>query len=566
MPDPQARLTEREAIRVMLVEDNPGDAVLIKRTLQLEPGRFSVSHSECLSELLATSDASDVDIILLDLSLPDSHGLETLRRTREGAPGIPIVILTGLDDDETALAALREGAQDYCVKGRVDEEPLLRIMQYAIERKRFEKLADTVERSERLAALGQLAAGVAHEINNPATYLIANLEAMKQYTEKFKRVFAALRDPSTPLDASGQKFVGTLLADARVDDALDELDTMVDNDLGGMERVRIITSELKSFSRIDGDDAEWIQLNDVVTSACTMASNEIRHRAKLATHLGDIPLIAAHRGKLAQAILNVVINAAQWIEAGAADANRITVSTRHESGRVIVTVEDTGVGMSREDKLRIYEPFFTTKSREVGTGLGLTLCAETIRQHGGEIEVWSVLGEGTRFELILPRDTGLLAIPTGAASRNAVGGDREPVWKEARRARVLVVDDDQLVRSVLVQMLKVDHEVLEASGGYQALELLESDDDFDVILCDLMMPNGDGVMLFEALSRKAPRLCGRVVFLSGGAFTPRAREFIGKEGVRLLAKPMCKADLMAAVADVVGAVPARDSKMQAVGR
>ena len=115
-------------------------------------------------------------------------------------------------------------------------------------------------------------------------------------------------------------------------------------------------------------------------------------------------------------------------------------------------------------------------------------------------------------------------------------------------------------------MLRADHDVLEASGGHQALELLESDDDFDVILCDLMMPNGDGVMLFEALSRTAPGLCGRVVFLSGGAFTPRAREFIGKEGVRLLAKPLCKADLMAAVADVMGAAPARDAKMQAVGR
>ena len=148
----------------------------------------------------------------------------------------------------------------------------------------------------------------------------------------------------------------------------------------------------------------------------------------------------------------------------------------------------------------------------------------TFPPYGGDIEVESVLGEGTRFELNFPRDTGLLAIPSGAASHTELGGDRTEVRSEVRRARVLVIDDDRLVRSVLTQMLLPDHDVFEAAGGHRALELLESDDDFDVIFCDLMMPNGDGVMVYEALSRVAPRLCARTVFLSGGVFTTRARD------------------------------------------
>ena len=557
------RTGEVDPIRVILVENDAGDAALIKRTLRQGFGHYRVSHCERLGEFFMTTKESDIDIILLDLSLPDSDGLETLRRTRAGAPDVPIVVLTDLVDSKTALAALREGAQDYCVKG---EEGLLRIMQYAIERKRFENSKGTIYRADRLAALGQLAAGVAHEINNPATYLIANLLAMKQYTEKLEGVFRALRQPSALLDADAQEVIDTLLADERVDDVLAELGSMLEDDLGGMERIRDITSQLKSFSRIERDDAEWVQVNDVVMVACKMAGVEISHRAELVLDLGDIPPIAAHRGKLAQVILNLLINAAQSIEEGAVELNRVTVRTWHEGDQVFVTIEDTGTGMSGERKRRIFEPFFTTKSRDVGTGLGLTLCAEIVRQHGGNIAVRSEVGEGTCFELILPRDTGLLAVPSGAAPRAGSNGDQEQVRASGfQRARVLVVDDDHLVRSVLVHMLRPDHDVVEASGGNQALELLERDDDFDVILCDLMMPDGDGVMLYEALNRVAPRLRSRTVFLSGGAFTSRARDFIRNRSLKIISKPISKDELVAAVDDVARNAPERGVNAMAVG-
>jgi two-component system cell cycle sensor histidine kinase/response regulator CckA len=374
--------------------------------------------------------------------------------------------------------------------------------------------------ADRLASMGTLAAGIAHEINNPLAFVISNLSFL---SEELRRL------PPESVEGRPQ---------------LEEWRTVLGEAREGAERVRQIVRQLKTVSRPDEERVEAVDVHAVLDSAVMLASNEIKHRAKLRREYGPVPRVMANEGRLCQVFLNLVVNAAQAIPEGAAERNAIHLRTRPgESGRVVVEVQDSGVGMTREMLGRIFDPFYTTKPVGVGTGLGLSICHGIVSSLGGDISVESEPGRGTTVKVLLPV----------AEEETRVEKPVQPTQApETRRGRVLVVDDEPAVGRALRRILR-EHEVELATSGRQALEKLNADARFHAILCDVMMPDLGGKDLYEAVQRAGTGLERRFVFVSGGAFTQGAREFLARVPNPTLDKPFDEAAVKRVVRELVQA-------------
>jgi CheY-like chemotaxis protein len=276
-------------------------------------------------------------------------------------------------------------------------------------------------------------------------------------------------------------------------------------------------------------------LNASIRSAISLLRNEMRHHARLRVALEDgLPKLAARRGKLAQVATNLLMNAVQAITEGSAGENEIRVATQSDDSEITFSVQDSGSGIDEDTLARIFEPFFTTKSQEQGTGLGLALCASIVAAHGGQIDVESTLGVGTTFRVRLPLDTGL-TLTEDARNRAAS--------RQGQRQRILVIDDDPGMVRAYRRLLR-NHDATVTASGVEALAILDDDESFDVILCDLMMPELDGPQIFDVLSERSPHLVERIVFCTGGAFSARARAFIDRIDNEVIEKPIRPADFI----------------------
>ncbi|MCZ6805550.1 MAG: hybrid sensor histidine kinase/response regulator, partial [Deltaproteobacteria bacterium] len=293
---------------------------------------------------------------------------------------------------------------------------------------------------------------------------------------------------------------------------------------------------LGTFSRANDEQAELIDVAQVVDDACAMVFSQIRYRARLVKRFEPIPMLPAYPGRITQALVNMLTNGAEAIDGGAYGKHRIVVSTRFEDDHVIIGVSDTGSGIDEGDRHRIFTPGFTTKAHEGGMGLGLSLCKRVAEEHGGRVEVHHLPDQGTRFELIIPVDTGLQPVEQKHDSR--------PISEApATRPRILIVDDDAMVLSALRRRLRRRYDTVTVLGGVEALARLAEDPHFDAIICDLMMPEVDGKSLYETIQGQHPRLVDRIVFMSGGAFTPRLRKFAASVSNPVLQKPVTREHL-----------------------
>lgn len=378
------------------------------------------------------------------------------------------------------------------------------------------KLESQIMVSDRMASVGMLAAGVAHEINNPLASVMANVElAMREVAQLEARI--------GPLGELAEE-----LRDARE----------------AAERVRQIVKDLRIFSRAEQEERGPVDVERVMESTLRMAWNEIRHRAHLVRHYERVPPVDANESRLGQVFLNLVVNAAQAIAEGDADRNEIRVSTRQdEQRRVITEVSDTGPGIPPEVMRHLFSPFVTTKPPGVGTGLGLSICHRLITGLGGEISVDSEPNRGTTFTITLP--PARVPLETRGESCEAA------VPSSARRGRVLVVDDEPLVGQTIRRGLRTEHDVSVVQRARDAFALVTDGARFDVILCDLMMPDLTGMDLYAELLQTAPEQAERMVFLTGGAFTPRARQFLDQVENHRVEKPFDMTHLRAIVKDRV---------------
>ncbi|MBT8467187.1 MAG: response regulator [Deltaproteobacteria bacterium] len=393
---------------------------------------------------------------------------------------------------------------------------------------------------DRLRTVGRLAAGLAHDVNNPLTFVLANLESLRESHQAVKRFIRKLRVDLATREAITPHSFEQIAADSNLQEVIDDATDMLTDCHKGMHRIQDIVRSLGTFSRADEGHAELLDITRIVDDACAMVFNQIRYRARLVKRFEPIPMIGAYPGRIAQALVNLLTNAAEAIEGGAYAKHRIVVSTSVVDEHVVVAVSDTGTGIGDENRDRIFTPGFTTKAHSGGMGLGLSACQRIANEHGGRLDVQHLPNGGTCFELVLPFDTGLTIIERRRES--------QPISDNPlHRSRLLIIDDDAMVLSALRRRLQGRYEVVTVLGGVDALAHLSEDQLFDSIVCDLMMPEVDGKSLYDAIKKEHPELLDRIVFMSGGAFTPRLRKFASAVSNPVLQKPVSRDDLEAMI-------------------
>jgi signal transduction histidine kinase len=368
---------------------------------------------------------------------------------------------------------------------------------------------DQLLQTEKLAAMGSLLAGVAHELNNPLSVVLGRADLLAQQLA------------GSPLQSRAE-----LIAEAA-------------------ERCARIVKNFLALARQRSPERQAVQLNQIIQEAVELVAyplrvDDVEVRLELAPSL---PVLWADPHQLHQVLVNLITNAHQAMRQ-APPPRRLTLATRAESaaGRVVLRVADTGPGIPAEIQPRIFEPFFTTKPPAQGTGLGLSICQGIIEGHGGSIRVESPPGEGAVFVIELPVEAPPVAERAGRAAE---------ALPSVRRRTILVVDDEPEIAAVLAEMLSTDgHEVETAGNGRIALARLR-ERTYDLILSDLRMPELDGAGLYRELERERPELLSRLIFLTGDELGGETTEFLQRTGAQALAKPFDADDVRRVVQRVL---------------
>ena len=473
---------------LQLIEGMPHLVAICRegRLLYINPAGVRLLGSTSAKEVMAKA--------VSELIHPDDHALVAVQ-------------MKAVEQAESrALAAearfLRPGGDSVTLElqalERVQFEGIEGVLFIGTDVSERKKMQERLMIADRMASVGSLAAGVAHEINNPLSYVVANLAHLEA--------------------GAGKIFSEEELADRAC--ALREARE-------GAERVRTIVRDLKAFSRTSEEKGSSIDVRRTLESSTKLAWNEVRHRARLVREYGEVEPVLANEGQLGQVFLNLLINAAQALPDGQAGQHEIHAKTYMRDKKVVVEVSDTGPGIPAHVLPRIFDPFFTTKPVGAGTGLGLSICHGIVTSVGGVIEVDSVIGRGSSFRVVLPADleAEVISLPAPKVARSS------------RRLEVLVVDDEPSVGSALCRLLGAQHQVAHEPNASGALRRLSAGERFDVILCDLMMPEITGMDLFARISAEWPDQAEHVVFCSAGAFTPGARAFLESTPNPFLEKP-----------------------------
>jgi signal transduction histidine kinase len=561
---------QSDAIQVLLVEDNEEHVQFLKQLFLLtsEP-HYELCVAGTLAAAIQAIDAYPPEIILLDLSLPDSDGLETFIGVIEHARDVPIVVLSGINDTALAVETVQLGAQDYLVKGHVDNDVLIRSLRYAMERKRIQlqlkraqeetekrvqdrtaalrtinerlqleiaerkkaeeavlqsnrqlatalgrlkEAQEEVIQRERMLALGRMANGIAHDFNNTLAPIVGFSELLVMKPELF---------------ADTQK--------AR--NYLEMIHT------AAKDSARVV-SRLREFYRYRDKNEIFspVVLNDLLLQVVSLTQPRWKDQAlaagvniEIRTEFGKLPTVPGNEDDLREAFTNLMFNAIDAIE----KRGIITLCSEVQGRWAVVTVSDTGVGMSEEVRARCLEPFFTTKVDQ-GTGLGLGSVYGTVRRHEGEIDIQSEPRRGTSVTISLPIEKDL---KRPEAPRLAA--------ESSRPLRILVVEDEPMVREVLSVYLAEDkHQVTVAADGREGLEKFKSGGTFDLVLTDRAMPEMHGDALAAEIKKIAPKqpiilLTGFGDLMSGAGEQPSGVDMV-------VSKPFTLTTLRNAIGKMVG--------------
>lgn len=360
-----------------------------------------------------------IDLALLDINLKNESGTTLLRKIKDDYPEIAVIMATGNDNYDTAINCMKLGADDYLAKPFPEGKLVISIRNVLAKKQLYlencqyqrnleEKLAEQKRalegsqamliQQEKLAAIGQLAAGVAHEINNPLGYITSNLSTLEKYGKKINSYIDEIDGILANLPTEIAQEVKTSRKKHKIELLIEDLPDLIADAQEGTAQILKIVQGLKCFSRTDGETPASIDLNECLESAITIVWNEIKYNSKLDRDFGDIPNISGFAQQLAQVFMNLMVNASHAIEKD----GLIQLKTYRDGDTVIVTVSDNGSGIEEDNLKKIFDPFFTTKAAGKGTGLGMSIAREIVEKHNGKISAESTLGKGTTFTVSLP--------------------------------------------------------------------------------------------------------------------------------------------------------------------
>jgi len=494
-------------VNILIVEDDPDDHKLIERLLSQEsPQAFSLEWMDNYDDALELIQSHRHDVCLLDYRLGHRDGLDFLREALELGCKIPIILLTGQSDYSIDMEAMNAGASDFLEKGKIDSRLLERSIRYAVTRKRLE---DQIRETSRMASNGQLAAGVAHEINNPLTTVIGYSHLL---------LTRNLEDPAATEDVQ-----------------------MIHREA---KRAAKIVQNLLFYARRTEAKRKQVAISLLVERALELKSHAFRinNITVVSEILPDLPWILADEHQLLQVFLNILTNAEQACLAASGEG-QLSIRLTSMDEQVVISISDNGPGIPQDNINKVFDPFFTTKGVGEGTGLGLSICHGIIQQHNGELWVESPDGSGATFNIKLPCVSTVPDVP---------GPLIEPKPDMSATGHLLVVDDEPLIRDILYKFLETrQFEVDLAEEGGGAWRRIQACS-YDCILLDLRMPGINGRQLYLQLVESGLGVADKVIFMTGDTVNSDTWEFIESTGNAVMTKPLDFEKLNQAVLELVG--------------
>jgi two-component system, cell cycle sensor histidine kinase and response regulator CckA len=497
-------------LQLLLIEDSNADVELIEYELRRSGQRFVSRRVASEPELLAALAAGVPDLVISDYSMPGYTGTSALATVRQLHPEVPFIFVSGTIGEERAIEALRSGATDYVLKDRLSRliPAIERALAEVRDRQQRRRLQAQLIESQKMEAVGRLASGVAHDFNNLLSVILANVELAGQLAEA--------GEPPGP-----------------------ELSEIRE----AAQRAASLTRRLLTISRNQPVEASVFDANRLILDLERMLRSLMGEDATIELALAATPLaVRADPGQIEQILLNLVINARDAIGAG----GRVILGSglrtpapdqvARPGSYVVLSVRDNGHGMSPEIMSRMFEPFFTTKPPGKGTGLGLATSQAIARDNDGVILVHSTAGQGSVFELLLPRvEESVGSRPNEATAVLAKGSER-----------ILLVEDDPMLSAVETRVLTMlGYQVVRCARGEEALGLLGRDPGFDLLITDVVLPGIGGVEVANEARKLWPRL--RVLFVSGYA-DHQALDEMSRSGLAaLLPKPFLLPDFATTV-------------------
>ncbi len=540
--------------RILIVD---GDQALVSSLgVSLRKAGYTVEAAASAVQAIGVAGKFRPHLLIFEVALADVDGIDLFAELRKTHRDLVGIVVTAKPKLSSAIRAIDEQVAAYLSKPP-DLGRLLSSVQEAVRRRSIvvesvaqleraaresaahrqadeqrERLRSEHAQVDRMASLGTLAASVAHEVNGPLGYILFNLESLLTDLPKVGSVIHRLHQALAA--RIGAKACAVLLGDLEryTESSLhDDLLKRTAESVVGARKVITIARDLRAFSRPTEERRTALSVERVIDAVLSISQNELKHRARIEKAYGSTPSIIASEGRLSQVFLNLLMNAAQAIGEGDPERNLIAIRTWSEGGEVKVEVRDTGCGIPEELQEKIFDPFFTTKRATGGSGLGLPICHDIVTSYGGRMAVESKVGEGTCVTISLPLNPGeefrRTATPTA------------PVLQLPPRpyGRILVIDDEPGFGAAVQRMIGADFEVATAGSGPEGKAVLEAEGSYDLILCDLLMPKVSGMALHDWLSKRDPDLARRMIFMTGGAFTPRAHDFMRRTASVFLEKP-----------------------------